>query len=95
MNMLWIFLIIQVSYLSTSCAQDTIAPKKCCGNGTNIIIKNKCAPDLSGKSFPVALQCPEKFVLDPSSFPEEDNYNITSDGSLNGTDFQNPVPPGE
>lgn len=95
MKVLWIFLIAQATHLSTSNAQDAITPKKCCNNDTNIIIENKCAPDVSGKSLPVALKCPDKFVLDPLSFPEEDNYNITADGSLNGTDFMSPVPPGE
>jgi hypothetical protein len=92
MNALWIYLIAQLTYLSTTLA-DT--PKKCCDNDTNLIVENKCAPDVSGKSLPVALKCSEKFVLDPFTFPDEDSYNVTADGSLNATDFQQLVPPGE
>lgn len=91
MNALWIFVIAQVSFLTTNAT----TPRKCCGDGKNLLVDNKCAPDLNGKSSPMLLKCPDKFVLDPLLFPEEDGFNVTSDGSLSGADFQNLVPPGE
>jgi hypothetical protein len=93
MKLLWILLIAQVSLLINTAI--AITPNKCCDNDTNLIIDKKCAPDVNGKSFPMKLKCPDKFVLDPLTFPDEDSFNITSDGSLNGTDFQNLVPPEE
>lgn len=80
MKILWILLVAQIANFKWSCAQDKISVNytKCCSEEKNLLINNKCVPDKSGKSFPIALKC-EKFVLDPNSF-EDDRYNVTETG---------------
>lgn len=91
MKVLWMFVACQV----LAEAQNATTPKKCCDNDENLMIEGKCAPDRNGKKLPTTLKCPEKFVLDPSAFPEEDGFNITEDGSLEAADFKNLVAPDE
>lgn len=78
MRILWVLLVAQITQFNPTHAQAEIATKKCCSEEKNLLINNKCVPDKSGKSFPIALKC-EKFVLDPNAF-EDDSYNVTEAG---------------
>lgn len=92
-NLLWV-LVLVICQVFVS-AQNATTPKECCENDENLMIEGKCAADKSGKVLPTTLKCKEKFVLDPISFPEEDSFNITGNGSLEAADFKYLVPPDE
>ena len=87
-------LIFSLAFFAAS-AEIQITPIKCCDNETNLLVENKCVPLAGGKSLPVNLKCPDKYVLDPQTFPDSDGFNIAPDGSLNASDFKIPVPPEE
>lgn len=91
MKILWILIFAQFTDLSTN-AQTP--PGKCCGNEDNLIVNSVCKPDKSGKSSPIPLTCDAKYVLDPSTF-EDDEYNVTVNGSLLLYDFGGTIPAGE
>lgn len=94
MKILWILLFAQISSFASTTAQDEKRSNKCCDNEINLIVKNTCAPDLSGKSLQIALKCQAKYILEPSLY-DEDNYNVTSNGSLHVFDFESVIPPDE
>lgn len=69
--------------LFTTCPRVTtaVSARKCCSNEKNLLHKNKCVPDASGKSLSINLTCEEKYVLDPNIY-DDDAYNVTANGSL-------------
>lgn len=91
MEPFWVFL-----FLVTNLRVSTAVTQKCCRNEQNLIVKNKCAPNETGVSWPINLTCGEKYVLDPNYF-EDDAFNITANGSLNVLGHTNGVliPPEE
>lgn len=94
MKILWILLAVQTSSFVSASVSDKVTAKKCCNSESNLINDNKCIPDTSGKSLPIALKCESKYVLDPNLY-EDDKYNVTANGSLNVFDFASAIPPGE
>lgn len=94
MKILWILLAVQIANCASAIAQHKVAARKCCNNEDNLIIESKCTPDTTGKSLPIALKCESKYVLDPNLY-DDDNYNVTANGSLNVFDFASAIPPGE
>lgn len=71
-------------------ANEGISPRKCCNNEHNVIVNNKCVPDENGNITQITLKCQSKFVLDPSEF-EEDNYNVTANGTLHVYDYESDI----
>lgn len=87
-----VLLILIVSQLSSTIGQNAL---KCCGDGENKIISNKCVRDKSsGKSFNISLTCESKYVLEPHSY-DEDQFNVTDDGSLKVRGNEGLIPPNE
>lgn len=92
MKILWILLSVVI--LSCAPASAQVTSRKCCDNEGNLINESKCTPDATGKSLLIALKCESKYVLDPNLYAE-DNYNVTSNGSLHVFDFANVIQPGQ
>lgn len=87
-----VLLILIVSQLSSTIGQNAL---KCCGDGENKISNNKCVRDKSsGKSFNILLTCESKYVLEPHSY-DEDEFNVTDDGSLKVRSYEGSIPPNE
>jgi hypothetical protein len=64
-----------------------IEPPTCCDSDKNILVDSQCIADTEGKQPHIKLECPEKYILDPNDF-EEDNYTITENGTLLITEMQ-------
>jgi hypothetical protein len=63
-------------------ASDRNVPQKCCQNEKNMLVNNKrCAKNSAGKTPKLALECKEKYILNPSEIAE-DAYNVTDNGTL-------------
>lgn len=63
-------------------------PQKCCQNEKNLLIDRRCAPNKTGKSPSIILECEEKYILNPYDM-EEDQYNVTENGTLFIPDMEN------
>lgn len=79
MKKLIIFIIVTLQIALSLCAKGE-APK-CCENEKNLIVDFKCDVNSYGKHPKIALNCEERYVLDPSSL-DEDIYEVTENGSL-------------
>jgi hypothetical protein len=79
MQKLIIFIIVTLQVAISLCSKAE-APK-CCENEKNLLIDFKCDKNSLGKHPKVALNCEERYVLDPSSL-EEDTFVVTENGSL-------------
>lgn len=91
MKILWILLAAQTLNFAPTLAEIGKEAKKCCNNENNVIHENKCVPDGNGNIPQISLNCISKYVLDPNEF-EEDNYNVTANGSLYVHDFKSVIP---
>lgn len=89
-----VLLVLLVAHLATTIAQNEKLATRCCSSDENKIINNKCVRDKSGKSSNISLACESKYVLEPHNF-EEDEFNVTDDGSLEVRGYEGLISPHE
>lgn len=87
-------LVLLIAYLATTIAQNEKLAMKCCSNDENQIINDKCVRDKNGKSSNISLACEFKYILKPHSH-EEDEFNVTNDGSLEVREYEGLISPHE
>lgn len=71
---------ILIVIVHVTAIKSTNAPK-CCENDRNLLIDSECDVNKQGKRPMLSLKCPEKYILDPNEFAE-DNYTVTDNGTL-------------
>ena len=78
----------------TEISSEKTEPTKCCENEKNLILETKCDVNSAGKNPPITLKCPEKYVLAPSEF-DEDNFTLTENGTMLITSMKAVILPDE
>lgn len=69
--------LVHVTYISAT----KIETPKCCANDKNLLLESQCEVNSEGKHPPIPLECPERYILDPTMF-DHDRYTVTDNGTL-------------